>query len=159
MGSIVPPPINDVESSFIFKEWLNKLYMYVYGTVSSIPWANIDKTGSSLDDIETKNHSQLDNILGSSEGYHLSSTQLTDLTDSGATTLHKHSHSNLDSLNNDDHTQYVLADGSRTHDLDDLNNVDVTGKTDGQSIVWSSSTNKWNTATVTSGGGVTDHGA
>lgn len=41
-------------------------------------------------------------------------TNWTDLTDSGATTLHKHDHGGLDGLADDDHTIYALADGTRT---------------------------------------------
>ncbi|KKK85071.1 hypothetical protein LCGC14_2776980, partial [marine sediment metagenome] len=36
-----------------------------------------------------------------------------DLTDAGATTLHKHDHGGQDGLGDDDHTIYILADGSR----------------------------------------------
>jgi hypothetical protein len=38
----------------------------------------------------------------------LSTTDYTDLTDSGATTLHKHDHGGQDGLGDDDHTQYIL---------------------------------------------------
>ena len=40
-------------------------------------------------------------------------TEWTDLTDAGATTLHKHDHGGQDGLADDDHTQYLLVDGSR----------------------------------------------
>ena len=43
----------------------------------------------------------------------LTSAQLTDLTDGGATTLHKHDHGGLDGLGDDDHTIYLLATGAR----------------------------------------------
>jgi hypothetical protein len=43
----------------------------------------------------------------------LSTTDYTDLTDGGATTLHKHDHGGMDGLGDDDHTQYLLADGTR----------------------------------------------
>lgn len=43
--------------------------------------------------------------------------------------------------------------------LDDLSDVDTTGASDGQSLVYQSGTSTWVPATVTSGGGVTDHGA
>lgn len=43
--------------------------------------------------------------------------------------------------------------------LDDLSDVNTTGATDGQSLVYQSGTGNWVPATVTSGGGVTDHGA
>lgn len=40
-------------------------------------------------------------------------TNWTDLTDSGATTLHKHDHGGMDGLGDDDHTQYILVSGTR----------------------------------------------
>jgi hypothetical protein len=58
-------------------------------------------------------------LLDSQEGsYYLDSANFTgtnwvDLTDSGATTLHKHDHGGQDGLTDDDHTQYILADGTR----------------------------------------------
>lgn len=88
--ALQPPPINDVEGTFTFKEWLNTLYKYVSAAAGSIPWASVSKDGSSLADLTTKNHYDLDNISGSSEGYHLSSVNHTDLTDGGESTLHYH---------------------------------------------------------------------
>ena len=41
-------------------------------------------------------------------------TNWTDLTDAGATTLHKHDHGGLDGLTDDDHTQYALLAGRST---------------------------------------------
>jgi hypothetical protein len=43
----------------------------------------------------------------------LSTTDYTDLTDAGATALHKHDHGGQDGLGDDDHTQYLLHDGTR----------------------------------------------
>jgi hypothetical protein len=43
----------------------------------------------------------------------LSEATLIDLTDAGATTLHKHDHGGQDGLGDDDHTQYLLVDGTR----------------------------------------------
>jgi len=45
-------------------------------------------------------------------------TNWTDLTDAGATTLHKHDHGGMDGLTDDDHTQYLLADGTRALSAD-----------------------------------------
>ena len=44
----------------------------------------------------------------------LTPTQKTDLTDAGATTLHKHDHGLLDGLADDDHPQYVKDTGDET---------------------------------------------
>ena len=61
------------------------------------------------------NSDLLDDQTGS---YYLDSadftgTDWTDLTDAGATTLHKHDHGGMDGLGDDDHTIYLLADGTR----------------------------------------------
>ncbi len=53
----------------------------------------------------TVNHALLHN-LNSASYTHLTAVNATDLTDGGATTLHKHDHGNLDGLADDDHTQY-----------------------------------------------------
>ena len=54
-----------------------------------ITWDEIDTTGSNLTDIETRNHSDLQNI--NTEAYsHLTGTQLTDLTDGGDSAGHFH---------------------------------------------------------------------
>lgn len=68
-----PPPINDVESTFAFKEWLNKIYTYVSAGVGSIPWSSVSKSGSSLADLAVKSHSSLDAVPGSSDSYHVTS--------------------------------------------------------------------------------------
>jgi len=58
-------------------------------------------------------------LLDSQHGsYYLDSTNFTgtnwtDLTDGGATTLHKHDHGGMDGLADDDHTGYLLATGTR----------------------------------------------
>lgn len=54
------------------------------------------------------NHNDLANIYGgaSNDYYHLTSADKTDLTDGGATTLHKHDHGGMDGLADDDHGQY-----------------------------------------------------
>jgi len=58
-------------------------------------------------------------------------TNWADLTDSGATTLHKHDHGGMDGLGDDDHSQYLLVDGTRAMagdlDLDsnDANNINA----------------------------------
>jgi hypothetical protein len=76
MAQLPPPPIQ-VETQPQLKEWLNKLYRYLGGTENTIPWDQIDATGSDLTDIANRPHSD------------------------------------LQALTADDHTQYVLADGTR----------------------------------------------
>ena len=57
--------------------------------------------------------SKLDGIQDGAEVNNISDVNATDLTDSGATTLHTHDHGNLDGLTDDDHTRYFDKDGSK----------------------------------------------
>lgn len=92
-----------------------------------------------LDDQEGSYYLDSDNFTG---------TEWTDLTDSGATTLHKHDHGGLDGLSDDDHTIYLLATGARTGASSSIqpftNGIRLTAKagstTDGDT--WNDSTQK-----------------
>ena len=59
------------------------------GTLS---WGKVNKTGSSLTDIATRNHNDLQSIQGGASGeyYHLTQSQLSGLTGGGSTSLHLH---------------------------------------------------------------------
>jgi len=84
--SLPPAPRDDnVEAR---TDWFNRVREALSRLGASLTWAVLDKTGSNLLDIETRNHNDLQNIQGGT--YHLSSTDYTDLTDGGATTLHTH---------------------------------------------------------------------
>ena len=78
--------------------------------VVNINWAGVDHgdlTGLADDD-----HSQY--LLASQATDRSTFTSnWTDLTDAGATTLHKHDHGGQDGLTDDDHPQYALTSGAR----------------------------------------------
>jgi hypothetical protein len=71
-----PPPINDQPGSFTWLEWYRQLRDYI-GTSGTLPWQNLNFAGSSLADLETKNHDMLDNVQGGTTGeqYHLTAAQ------------------------------------------------------------------------------------
>ena len=71
-----------------FDDWMFRLWKRISDT-AGIAWALVDKTGSNLTDIETRNHADLQNINTASYT-HLTSTNHTDLTDGGDSTLHYH---------------------------------------------------------------------
>jgi len=73
-------------------------------------------------------HNNLSSLQGGTAGeyYHLTSAQATDLTDSGATTLHKHDHGGMDGLSDDDHTQYLLASDATSRAAFAANWLDLT---------------------------------
>ena len=102
-----PPPTNQP----IFDRWAWLLWKRLTAT-GQLLWDGLSFVGSNLTDIETRNHNDLQN-LDAGDYVHLTAANHTDLTDGGATTLHKHDHGGMDGLGDDDHTQYVLASGAR----------------------------------------------
>lgn len=85
--SLAPPPITEDSNSFIAKEWLNKLYAYVGGATGNIAWTQVSKTGSNLSDLAVKNHSSLNGIAGSNDGYHITSAEYSSLSSGLTTTI------------------------------------------------------------------------
>lgn len=85
-GAVVSQPWNrwfeDVRSR------LNTLVTAAASTTATL-WSTIDKAGSNITDIETRNHADLQNI-NSSSYTHLSQLQAADLIGSGSTELHYH---------------------------------------------------------------------
>jgi len=67
-----PPPINVSDNNaYVWLEWFRKLRNYLT-TSGSVPWALVDKAGSNLTDLATRNHSNLQGLLpGGTAGYHL----------------------------------------------------------------------------------------
>ena len=101
-----------------FDDWMFRLWKRISDT-AGIAWALVDKTGSNLTDIETRNHADLQNINTASYT-HLTAINATDLTDGGETALHKHDHSLQDNLNSANYTHLTatnatdLTDGGDT---------------------------------------------
>lgn len=82
MADILPPaPIDEPPKSYQWVDWYVKLRNLV-NTVNNLPWAGIDKAGSNLTDIQTRNHNDLQNIQGGNSGerYHLSAAQQVEAT-------------------------------------------------------------------------------
>lgn len=62
--ALPPVPLQDIKGlPYTFQEWLRQLRQQVSGIVS---WSSVDKAGSNLTDIVTRNHSDLQNISGGS---------------------------------------------------------------------------------------------
>jgi hypothetical protein len=64
-------------------------------------------TASEAANFVTGDKTKLDNIEAGAEVNNISDVNATDLTDGGATTLHKHDHGGMDGLADDDHSQYI----------------------------------------------------
>lgn len=100
-------------------------------------WAYVSKVGSNLTDIETRNHADLQNI-NTATYTHLSATNATDLTDGGATTLHKHDHNSQDGLQGGTTGELYHLTSAQ---LAGLTSADVTAlhKHDYENITWPTS--------------------
>ena len=68
-----PPPTRAEAGDFVWRSWQNKLYQLL-DTSGTISWSVVDKAGSSLNDLQNKDHSFLTGVLGTGS-YHLSSTE------------------------------------------------------------------------------------
>lgn len=106
-----PPP---VKQDAVFDRWIRMVYQRI-ASAGQIIWSQIDFTGSTLTDLVTRNHADLQN-LNTASYTHLTSANHTDLTDGGATTLHKHDHAAQDNLNSASY--YHLTQANHT-DLTD----------------------------------------
>lgn len=87
-----PPPLSTKDPS-VWSAWYIQVKDAINTLGASLLWSLIDKTGSNLTDIVTRNHNDLQSVQGGSatERYHLSLTQHSDLTDAGDSALHYHS--------------------------------------------------------------------
>ena len=74
--SIPPVPIGEPAGSFAWQQWYLELQALYTGT-GTLAWALVDKTGSNLTDIVTRDHASLQNMQGGTTGerYHFTSTQ------------------------------------------------------------------------------------
>jgi hypothetical protein len=87
MADILPPaPINEVPNSYGWVDWYVKLRTVINNT-NDIPWASVNKAGSALTDIQTRNHNDLQNMQGggASERYHLTAAEQAEATSARST--------------------------------------------------------------------------
>ena len=80
-----PPP---VKQDAVFDRWIRNVYQRI-ASAGQIIWSQIDFTGSTLTDLVTRNHADLQN-LNTASYTHLTAANHTDLTDAGDSTLHYH---------------------------------------------------------------------
>ena len=72
-----PPPVKSEPGSFAWMDWYKKLYDFI-STAGSIAWSQIDFAGSSLINLATRLHSDLQGLQGGTSGeyYHLTAAQI-----------------------------------------------------------------------------------
>ena len=62
-SALPPPPTRAANGDFAWTAWYNSLYTLL-STSGSVAWALVDKAGSSIADLQNKNHGLLTSILG-----------------------------------------------------------------------------------------------
>ena len=77
-GGLPPPPTRAGAGDFAWTAWYNQLYTLL-NTQGSVSWALVNKAGSSIADLQNKNHGLLTSILGTGQ-YHISSAEATNVT-------------------------------------------------------------------------------
>lgn len=89
MSSKLVPPQNTVNPSDpSFRLW----FFQITDFINNLFFINLNFTGSDITSIETRNHNDLQNFDGGTDGeyYHLTNTEFLDLTAGENTTLHFH---------------------------------------------------------------------
>jgi len=77
-SGIPPPPTRAASGDFAWTAWYNQLYTLL-NTTGSVAWSLIDKTGSSIADLQNKTHTLLTGVQGGSgtEQYHMTAAEHT----------------------------------------------------------------------------------
>lgn len=74
MAEILPPfPQRADPGDFAWVQWMNQLNALL-STTGALAWTLVDKSGSSIGDLQDKAHSLLTNVLGTGS-YHISSAE------------------------------------------------------------------------------------
>lgn len=77
MAVVIPPiPVGEDQNSFAWNQWYLALQQLL-GTTGAVSWTLIDKSGSDLADLATRNHASLQSMQGGivGERYHLTLAQ------------------------------------------------------------------------------------
>jgi hypothetical protein len=115
----VPPPPLSTQDQGVWSTWYVRVKDAINQLRDNLSWTSLSFVGSNITDILTRNHNDLQNIQGggSTERYHLTLASHTDLTDGGATILHKHDHNLQDGLQGGTTDEYYHLS------LDDYDNL------------------------------------
>jgi hypothetical protein len=75
-GGLPPPPTRASAGDFAWTAWNNELYKLL-STTGAVNWDQVNKAGSSIADLQNKNHNLLTPIQGgtSTERFHISSAE------------------------------------------------------------------------------------
>lgn len=75
-GGLPPPPTRADNGDFAWVAWYNQLYTLL-STTGSVAWSQINKSGSSISDLQNHNHDLLSSLQGGTSGeyYHLTAAE------------------------------------------------------------------------------------
>lgn len=75
-SGLPPPPTRAASGDFAWTAWYNELYKLL-STTGAVQWSQVNKAGSSIADLQNKNHNLLTPIQGgnSTERYHLTQSE------------------------------------------------------------------------------------
>jgi len=117
--------------------------------LTAFAWEQLEKTGSNLTDLITRNHADLQNINTASYT-HLTATNHTDLTDGGQSALHYHDTDRARA--NHTGTQLAATISDFTETAEDVTGAMVSGNTEtGIAVTYDDSTGKLNFDAQTAG--------
>jgi len=76
-GGLPPPPTRAASGDFAWTAWNNELYKLL-STTGAVQWAQVNKAGSSIADLQNKDHDLLTGLQGGTSGqhYHLTAAQV-----------------------------------------------------------------------------------
>ncbi len=83
--NITLPPVPRDDNVEARTDWFNRMRDALSRLGTSLTWSVLDKTGSKLTDIETRNHSDLQNIQGNT--FHITSSQASSLSSGLSVTI------------------------------------------------------------------------
>lgn len=88
----IPPPPVSSDDKTVWNNWYISVKDAINSIRAELKWVNLVFTGSKITDIVDRNHNDLLSINGgtTTERYHLTAAQWTDLTDGGTSILHIH---------------------------------------------------------------------
>lgn len=75
-SALPPPPTRAANGDFAWISWYNQLYALL-STSGAVSWSLVDKAGSSIADLQNKNHDLLTGLQGGTSGehYHLTAAE------------------------------------------------------------------------------------
>lgn len=80
-SGLPPPPTRAANGDFAWVAWYNQLYSLL-STTGAVSWSQVNKAGSSIADLQNKNHDLLTGLQGGTSGehYHMTAAEYATIT-------------------------------------------------------------------------------